>query len=384
VVPVPEKDLPVRLPEVQESSATDGSLNLKKFPEFLKAPCPKCGKEARRESDTLDTFLCSAWYAFRYCDNRNDDKVFESDRVNHFMPINFYVGGLEHAALHMIYFRFMTKFLHEKGLIDFDEPVDHFFCNGMVRKDGFKMSKSRGNVVIPDEAIDTFGADALRLYILSDTPAEQDIDWDDQGIKGKKDFVKRIFERLSAFLEENQSIPTKVGDLSKFPNQDFLYSFFGGLKNLDQTLETNLFHNAVAKMHEVSNALLKTANEAGQYSDEDKATFKALISDYLKVAGVLIPFASGTLYNDFLKADGDIYCCEWPRVEEKYLSKDEITVVIQVNGKKRAEISISKSAEEAEVKEKALALERVKAYTDGKNIVKFIYVKGKLVNLVVK
>tara|TARA_R110002072_G_scaffold1989_3_gene16486 strand:- start:45804 stop:48293 length:2490 start_codon:yes stop_codon:yes gene_type:complete len=384
VVPVPEADLPVKLPEAKDSDMEDGALNLRNFPEFVNTKCPKCHNDAKRETDTLDTFLCSSWYAFRYLDNRNDEKIFDSKNVNNFMPIDFYVGGLEHAAQHMIYFRFITKFLHDRGYINFDEPVDHFFCNGMVRMGGHKMSKSRGNVVVPTEAIEKHGADAVRMYILSDTPAELDIDWEDTGIKAKYDFVKKNYNAIEAFLTEHKDVKEDKGDLSKYPNKEFLFNYYSTVKEYEQSMEQNLFHKGVANIHAFSNFILKELQQSKKEgTPESIASLKFLVKDFLSMAGLITPFFTEVLLKEFFAVES-LYKQSFPAVEEKFLVQSTVNVVVQINGKKKTLLNVDKEITEAEVEKLAFESPEVTRGVDGKNVVKKIYVKGKIYNIVVK
>ncbi|HAZ11277.1 MAG: leucine--tRNA ligase [Bdellovibrionales bacterium GWA2_49_15] len=383
-VPVPEKDLPVELPIARDSDMEDGVLNLRQFHDFVNTKCPNCHGPAKRETDTLDTFLCSSWYAFRFIDNKNAAKPFDSKLVNQWMPVDFYVGGIEHAAQHMIYFRFITKFLKDRGLVNFDEPVDYFFCNGMVRQDGAKMSKSKGNIVIPTEVINAYGGDALRFYILSDTPAELDRDWDDKGIKAKQEFIRKNFNNLSTYLDAVKHIPAQRGDLSKFKYQELLFDLFGGLAQLEEQFEKNLFNNAVAKVHELSNSLLKVINTAKDLTDSDHATLKSLVLDYLVAIGVLLPFTAETLLKEYYGKERSIYKAAWPVIEKQYLARDVINIAVQINGKKRALIEIKKNASESEALTVAFADADVQRNIEGKEVLKKIYVPGKIINIVIK
>ncbi|MBF0299927.1 MAG: leucine--tRNA ligase, partial [Oligoflexia bacterium] len=383
IVAVSDNDLPVKLPSTENLKELKGKLSLADFPEFVNTKCPKCFKDAKRETDTLDTFLCSSWYAFRFIDNKNDKLIFESDKINHWMPIDFYVGGLEHAAQHMIYFRFITKFLYERGYINFDEPVDRFFCNGMVKKEGFKMSKSRGNVVVPTEAIDKFGTDALRLYILSDTPAELDIDWDDQGIKAKMEFIRKNFNTISTYLEEKREVVACKSNLVNFSQQDFLYDFYGSLNDLTYTVEHNIFHNTVAKMHEMSNVLLKVINAKDALSESDHKILKAIIHDFIIATGILIPYTNEVLLKECFDKNESIYNNKWPVIPTEYVSKKTIEFVVQINGKKRATFIVNKGSLESEIVKIAMNNNDVIKFLDGKQILKQIFVKDKLLNIVI-
>ncbi|MCP4914346.1 MAG: leucine--tRNA ligase [Oligoflexia bacterium] len=388
IVPVPESELPVELPKASDADMEDGVLNLKNFPDFVNTTCPSCGKAAKRETDTLDTFLCSSWYAFRYLDNKNDTNIFDSKNVNNFMPVDFYVGGLEHAAQHMIYFRFITKFLNDRGYINFDEPVDHFFCNGMVKMGGHKMSKSRGNVVVPTDAIDKYGADAIRMYILSDTPAELDVDWEDSGIKAKYDFIKKNYNAIENFLAETKDIKAEKGNLKDYPGQDFLYNYYATLKEYEYSMEQNLFHKGVANIHAFSNHILKELNKRkfleASGADRDYAgTFKFIIKEFLTSAGLIIPFFTEVLLKEHYGVES-LYNQTFGEIEAAYLTKSTVNVVVQINGKKKALLEVDKEISEADIEKLAFENADVMRTVEGKNIVKKIYVKGKIYNIVVK
>ena len=259
-----------------------------------------------------------------------------------------------------------------------------FRSNGMVGKDGAKMSKSKGNIVVPTEIIENYGGDALRFYILSDTPAELDRDWDDKGIKAKQEFIKKNFNNLSAYLSTVTNIKPNRGDLSKFKYQELLFDLFGGLAQLEEQLEKNLFNNAVAKVHELSNSLLRIVNTAKDLADSDHATLKSLIEDYLVSIGVLLPFTAEALLKEYFGETRCLYKSTWPIIEKQYLVRDTINIAVQINGKKRALIEIKKNASETEALTVAMNDADVQRNIEGKTVIKKIYVPGKIVNIVIK
>lgn len=399
-VPVPESELPIILPT--DISLQDGKANLTNHPTFPHCKCPTCRKPARRETDTLDTFICSSWYAFRFIDPQNSKEIFDSKKINAWMPIDFYVGGLEHAAQHMIYFRFFTKFFKDIGLINFDEPVKHFFCNGMVRKDGSKMSKSKGNIVVPTEIIDQFGSDALRLYIMSDTPADLDIDWSDEGIAAKLSFLKKCYRAIAAFLTANSEISEKSADFDSF-NQathqnnkadpiKILPEFYGRMLQFEASIEANAFHNSVARLYEMAPLVLKaiaiasegSASESKPESINDKATAKLIVKHFLVAFSVFAPYFSESLYSLYSKSAGTgIYGESWPAVDSRFITKNMVSVVVQVNGKKRALLEVPKGVSSEEVDRLSQQDEALVKFLEGKVIKKKIYVQDKIFNIVV-
>lgn len=381
-VPVPESELPVMLPKNTEFS-DDNIVSLKDNHDFVNTTCPKCNAKAKRETDTLDTFLCSSWYMFRYLDPNNDKQIFDSNIVNKWMPVDFYVGGLEHAAQHMIYARFLTKFLNDIGLIDFTEPVDSFFCNGIVKKDGSKMSKSKGNVVVPTEAINEHGADAVRLYILSDTPADMDIDWSSSGIKVKKDFIGKNFRNISNFLKENINVDESYSSINIFADKEKLYDFFTSLNALYDAINQNSFHTGVAKIYELSNTINNLITKIDKSDVESITILKNLIKNYIIVFGIFAPFTSEYLFNTYFK-NCDFNSLSFPEILKNYLEKNEANVVIQVNGKKRDLIKVKKGIPKEEIEEIIFSNPKINQFTNGKKIIKKIYINNKIYNIVVK
>jgi leucyl-tRNA synthetase len=377
-VEVPESALPVKLPEISDKHMGEGRLSLKDFPEFVHTTCPKCQGQAERETDTLDTFLCSSWYAFRFVDNKNTKNIFDTKSVDRFMPIHFYVGGLEHAAQHMIYFRFMTKVLFDQKLIHFDEPVDHFFANGMVKMGGQKMSKSKGNVVIPTEAINQFGADAVRFYMMSDTPAELDIDWDEAGLQAKYDFIRKNFMSLSQLLETVKESSIKRASYS---NQEALYDFYKALEAYKGMIENNQFHSAVAQVHVMSNALLREINRQNHVGD-DRKVLRTLTHEFLVAAGIMMPMFTEVLLREFF-GDVHLFLQPFPATPEEYRQKNTVTVVVQMNGKKKATLELPRGIGQAEAEVFAMKDEAVLKALEGKAVKKLIYVQDRILNIVV-
>ena len=362
VVPVPEKDLPVQLPMDVEFTP-DGESPLKKCDSFMHCMCPKCGKPALREADTLDTFVCSSWYFLRYPDANNDKAPFDKDIVNKMLPVDKYVGGIEHACMHLLYARFFTKALRDMGYLDFDEPFLSLVHQGTILgPDGEKMSKSKGNTVAPDPLVDEYGADVLRGYLMFGFNYVDGGPWTDDGIVAINKFYRRV-ERLTEALVENNA---RYTDLDKV-----LHS---SLKVIREDIEKFQFNTSMAKIMEYTNALVKYEKEGiPRYYIE-------------QLLLILAPFAPH-LTEEFWEAIGNKYSIhneDYPMYDDKYLVETEKEIAVQVNGKVRATITISVDEDEESIKEKAMQPENVKRFIDGKEIVKVIVIKGKIVNIVVK
>lgn len=364
-LPVPVEQLPVELPEVERYEPTGtGDSPLAAIDSFVHTTCPKCGGPARRETDTMPQWAGSSWYFLRYPDPNNDKAPFSTEAANEWLPVDMYIGGVEHAVLHLLYARFFTKVIHDLGLIDFDEPFQHLFNQGMMTLNGAKMSKSKGNVVNPDDIISQHGVDALRMYELFVGPPEDDAEWNDNGLEG----VSRFLGRMYRFFQQHVShtAPTR-------PELERLRHRF--IAQLSERMETFRLNTAVSAFMEYLNALGAAANNGGI----DKATLETL-------ATTLAPFAphlGEELWAD-LGHQGSVFEATWPTYEEKWLKDDEVEVAVQVNGKIRAKIVISSDATEEVAVTAAKDHADVAPWVDGKDVAKAIYVPGRLVNLVVK
>jgi leucyl-tRNA synthetase len=381
IVPVPEKDLPVILPDNVDITLTGGSP-LGRVPEFVNATCPKCGGPARRETDTMDTFVDSSWYFYRYTDAHDDRAPFDGKIADYWFPIDQYIGGVEHAILHLIYSRFWTKFMRDLGLITNDEPVERLFTQGMVIKDGRKMSKNLGNVVSPDEMVARFGADAARLYSLFAAPPDRDLDWQDTGIEGIHRFLGRVyrfFVRNAPFASSNadasgalspeaRAIQRKMHQTIKRVSDDFQGRWH--------------FNTCISAIMELVNVLYGSEHAIAQ--GKVPAVFLADVQR--NVVLLLAPFAPYLAHElwEMTGQQGSLLKAPWPRYDAALAKEEEIEIPVQVNGKLRGLIVVPADADEAFVLDRALADEKVKAAIAGKQIVKKIYVPGKMVNLVVK
>ncbi len=395
IVPVPEKDLPVILPENVDITLTGGSP-LGRVPEFVNATCPKCGGPARRETDTMDTFVDSSWYFYRYTDAHNDRAPFDGKTAQYWFPIDQYIGGVEHAILHLIYSRFWTKFMRDLGVITNDEPADRLFTQGMVIKDGAKMSKSLGNVVSPDEMIARYGADAARLYSLFAAPPDRDLDWQDSGIEGIQRFLGRVYR----FVVRNTSVETLLAtsppaaprtvERETLPATSLRPEARAVQRKLHQTIKRVSddfqgrwhFNTCISAIMELVN-LLYGAEEAIA-KNAVPAPFLADVERNLVL--LLAPFAPYLAHElwEMLGEKGNLLKAPWPKYDAALAKEEELEIPVQVNGKLRGRVVVSADATEETVLERALADEKVRAAIAGKQIVKKIYVSGKLVNIVVK
>ena len=389
IVPVPEKDLPVILPDKVDVTLTGGSP-LAGVPDFINATCPKCGGPARRETDTMDTFVDSSWYFYRYTDANNGNAPFDSATAAYWFGdrgIDQYIGGVEHAILHLIYSRFWTKVMRDMGMIKNDEPVERLFTQGMVIKDGAKMSKNLGNVVSPDDMVARYGADAARLYSLFAAPPDRDLDWQDSGIEGIRRFIGRIyaFFRNDLVCAGTYSPGYAPADLSPEAR--------GVLRKLHQTIRRITedfkgrwhFNTSVAALMELLNEL--TAAQSLFRSDSATAGPKPFRAEIQRTFVLLLaPFAPYLAHElwESLGEKENLLKARWPKYDPALAKEEEIEIPVQVNGKLRGKVLVPAETDQALVEERALADEKVKAAIAGKKVVKVIFVPGKLLNLVVR
>ena len=377
---VPEDQLPVMLPE--DVKFEQGSVSpLAQSESFVNCTCPKCGKPARRETDTMDTFICSSWYYLRYTDPHNDKMPFAKDKVNYWAPVDQYIGGIEHAILHLLYSRFFTKVLRDAGMVDFAEPFTNLLTQGMVLKDGGKMSKSKGNVVSPEEIIGQYGADTARLFILFAAPVDRDLDWSDDGVAGAYRFLRRVWRIMEIFEDKIKSASDEY-DITALTAEE---------KELRRVLHTTIkkvtedirdrfmFNTAISSIMELVNAF---------YAFQDSKTIngglvREVSLNLLKMLAPFAPHITEELWS-ILVAQGSIHQQQWPQYEEAATIQAEVEIVLQINGKVRDRIMIATGISREEMETAAKANARVQELTEGKNIVKMICVPDKLVNVVVK
>ena len=382
IQPVPEDQLPVMLPEDVDFSVV-GKSPITTSKTFKDTVCPVCGGHAVRETDTMDTFICSSWYYLRYADARNSEKPFDKDLVNKWLPVDQYVGGIEHAILHLLYSRFFTKALKDMGLLDFDEPFKNLLTQGMVLKDGSKMSKSKGNTVDPDEIFENYGADTARLFILSDSPPARDFDWSDAGVEGCYKFLNRVWTLISSNQKDinlNYSIPANL------PKEDdkLVRIVNIAIKGITNDIETDFqFNTVISKYRELVNSIADWRKSKGELNEDDKQVFSYAIAMLIKLMSPVTVHMSEEIWEN-LGGEGSIHDQPWCEYDENLAKLTDFTLVVQVNGKVRDKITVDESMSKEEMEQTALASERVKEYTNGKTIVKVIVVPKKLVNIVVK
>ena len=385
LVPVPEKDLPVILPDKVAITLTGGSP-LGRVPEFVNATCPKCGGLARRETDTMDTFVDSSWYFYRYTDARNDRAPFDSKTAQYWFGdrgIDQYIGGVEHAILHLIYSRFWTKFMRDLGMITNDEPVERLFTQGMVIKDGAKMSKSLGNIVSPDEMVSRYGADAARLYSLFAAPPDRDLDWQDTGIEGIQRFLGRVYRFFVRYAHPEhpdwrKPVPVELSSEARAVQRKLHQT----IKRITDDFQGRWhFNTCVSAIMELVNTLY----DADQAIAGNAIPVSFLAAVQRNVVLLLAPFAPYLAHElwEMLGETGTLLRAPWPKYDAELAKEEEIEIPVQINGKLRSRVTLPADADEAFVIERVLADEKVKTAIAGKQIIKKIYVPGKMVNLVV-
>lgn len=382
IQPVPEDQLPVLLPKDVDFSIV-GKSPITTSKTFVNTTCPCCGGPARRETDTMDTFVCSSWYYLRYSDAKNADKPFDRDLVNKWLPVDQYVGGIEHAILHLLYSRFFTKALRDLGLLDFDEPFKNLLTQGMVLKDGSKMSKSKGNTVDPDEIFENYGADTARLFILSDSPPARDFDWSDAGVEGCYKFLNRVW-RLISPNAENVTLDYKLEFPLKKENDDLVRKVHMAIKGISIDIANDFqFNTVISKYRELVNAIYDWQGKKSQLDAEDKQVVSFAILSLIKLMSPVAVHLTEEAWSE-LGGKTSIHEEEWPKWDENLAKASLITLIVQVNGKLKDKIEADEALNDDELKTLALESPKVKELTDGKTIVKTIVVPKKLVNIVVK
>ncbi len=375
-VPVPYKDLPVKLPDNVEFTP-DGESPLAKCKEFMEVTCPICGKPAKRDPDTLDTFVCSSWYFLRYPDAKNEDAPFDPEIINKVLPVDKYVGGAEHACMHLLYARFITKALRDMGYLKFDEPFKSLVHQGVILgTDGMRMSKSRGNVIAPDPYVEKYGSDVLRLYLMFGFSYREGGPWDDNGIKAIVKFLDRI-ERLSNNVS---SLAKNKNDALTSKEKDLLYATNYAIKCVDRDMEVFSFNTAIARLMELVNALsvYDTINDA----EKNVSVYKDCFKKFILLLAPCAPHFAEEIWS-VLGNKNSIFTEEYPICDEKALVKDEVEIAVQVNSKVRFRIMVSSSADNDAIKELVLNDERTIKELDGKEVKKFIVVPKRLVNIII-
>ena len=380
VVPIPEEDLPVLLPKDVDFSVK-GKSPVETSPTFRETSCPVCGSKAQRETDTMDTFVCSSWYYMRYSDAKNDKQCFNKDLVNKWLPVDQYIGGIEHAILHLLYSRFFTKALRDMGLLNFDEPFKNLLTQGMVLKDGSKMSKSKGNTVDPDDIYRNYGADTARLFILSDSPPARDFDWTDAGVDGCYKFICRVYRLYSKFQDKIKKDYTFNFENLDRKDADLVRETHIAIKKITRDIETEFqFNTVISRYREFVNSIYD------YIKDENAINYDVLsfaLLTLLKLISPVCVFMSQEIYSS-LGFDGFIYNLPWCDYDENLAKSANITLIVQVNGKIKDKLEVESDLADDNLKKLAMEAPKTKEFIQGKTVVKTIVVPNKLVNIVVK
>ncbi len=378
VVPVPYDQLPVKLPPNAPITGEGGSP-LAKVKEFVEVKCPKCGQDARRETDTMATFFDSSWYFLRYCSAHNDQEIFDVKEAAYWMPVDQYIGGIEHAILHLLYSRFFTKFLKDLGLVDVAEPFDRLLTQGMVLKDGEVMSKSKGNVVDPDEVISKFGADTLRMFILFAAPPEDQLEWNPAGLEGNWRFLNRVWNTVETRYVKGAAA---TGSLDA-DDKKLELERNAAVKKVSESMDGGFkFNTAISAVMVLMNAVDKYQVSPGNIAKQ--ALLNKAIETAVLLLAPFVPHVAEEMWQVMMgKADTSVAFVPWPSFDEKALVTDTVKIAAQVNGKVRGEFEVPRDADEAVLRPIVLADEGVQRHVAGKEIKKFIVVKNKLVSIVV-
>jgi leucyl-tRNA synthetase len=383
VVPVPEADLPVVLP-LEAQIPINGGSPLPQYPDFVQTPCPKCQGPGRRETDTMDTFVESSWYFERYACPDFDQGPLDREKVRYWMPVDQYIGGIEHAVLHLLYSRFFTKVLRDLGWVTVAEPFTNLLTQGMVIKDGSKMSKSKGNVVDPDALIRQYGADTVRLFCLFAAPPERDLDWSDQGVEGSYRFLNRVWNLVRDNLEHLQG-PAAIPDAATLTgsNRSLYIKLNQTLKKVTEDIEDRFhFNTAISAIMELVNALYLFRGE-GLNDPLRRSVFGQTLETLLLLLSPMVPHLCEELWEILGKKDS-VQSRSWPSWDSGALSEDDRVLVVQINGKVRSRLTVKVSVPEAEIRQQALADPRIQEWLQGKEIVKTVVVQNKLINIVIR
>lgn len=377
-VPEKEENLPVKLPtDVEFTGKGESPIATSKT--FRDCSCPRCGKKAKREVDTMDTFLDSSWYFLRYCDAKNTEKAFDSKKVNYWMNVDQYIGGVEHAILHLLYSRFFQMALHDLGLVDAEEPFKNLLTQGMVNKDGKKMSKSLGNVVSPEEIIKKYGADTARLFILFAAPPEKELDWSDAGVEGSYRFLARVWRLVYEYTQKYQCeiLPFEAKTEA---DKSLNYMLNAAIKKVSEDVGGRFsFNTAISSIMELVNEMYKYKEQA----EFNGSLYAKAIRELILILSPFTPHICEEMWTEIGEKES-ISTMSWPKYDEKALIKDEVEIVVQINGKVKEKLSLANNLGREELEKAALANEKVRALTDGKTVVKVIAVPNKLINIVIK
>ena len=385
MVPEREESLPVVLPQDVQISGKGGSP-LAEVAGFVNTRCPRCGGRARRDTDTMDTFVESSWYFLRYCSPGFDKGMFDRAAAEYWMPVDQYIGGIEHAVLHLLYARFYTKVLRDLGFIKVDEPFTALLSQGMVIKDGAKMSKSKGNVVDPDELIRRYGADTARLFSLFAAPPEKDLEWNDRGVEGASRFLNRVWRFVNTHLAELRgAAPRAPGALSE-PGRAFRRVIHETIRRATEDIERDFhFNTAISAVMELVNALQELDRGAlDTVSREERAPLlREAVETVLLLLGPVCPHITEELWSDLGHGES-LFRRPWPAADAEAMLRDEVQIVVQVDGRVRSHLTAEVGSREADVRERALADGRVRPWLDGRQVAKVVVVPGRLVNIVTR
>jgi len=387
IAPVPFEQLPVELPKVTNFTGR-GDSPLAQVADFVNVSCPKCGGRARRETDTMDTFVDSSWYFYRFCDPKNTVLPFDPAKAKYWMPVDFYVGGVEHAILHLIYSRFFARVFRDLGMVDHEEPFQHMLTQGMVLKDGAVMSKSKGNVVDPDEMMQKFGADALRLYVMFVAPPEKEVEWSDTGLEGSWRFLARAWRIVDQWSDLiKHAVPVAGIDAASFDaaERQLRRKAHDTIRRVTVDVEQRIHLNtAVSALMELVNGLYafsETAQKGGPVRAQSLSALREAIEALIVMISPFAPHMAEELW-EMTGHAGGIERATWPSFDEAVAKADEIVVPVQVNGKLRSRLTVPADTPESDLRERALADPAVRPHVEGKTIKSVVIVKGKLINVV--
>ena len=380
VQPVREDDLPVHLP-VDVTFSQSGKSPLHDLESFYKTSCPVCGGEARRETDTMDTFVESSWYYARYCSPGDNRQALSKEAVDYWLPVDQYIGGVEHAILHLLYARFFTKILRDLGYLTIDEPFKNLLTQGMVIKDGTKMSKSKGNVVDPDDLVKQYGADTVRLFSLFAAPPERDLEWSDKGVEGAHRFLNRIYRFVMDNREMLLAAESGTGDFTSGIDRDLHRKTHQTIRKVSRDFASFHFNTAISAVMELMNFLSVAAGESSKKNPAD-AVVREAVEAIVRLLSPMAPHFCEELW-EVIGNSSQLSQSKWPVFDPEAAKEDEITLVVQVNGKLRSRLTVSAGENEETLKEMALADKNVQKFITDKDIRKIIVVKNKLINIVV-
>jgi len=374
LVPESVENLPVKLPEDVEITGFGGSP-LSKVESFVNTTCPICGAKAKRETDTFDTFVESSWYFLRYCSPHYDKDIFDKQKVKYWMNVDQYIGGIEHAVMHLLYARYFTKVLSDLGYLESREPFKRLLTQGMVIKDGAKMSKSKGNVVDPDEIVNTYGADTARLFILFAAPVDKDLEWSDEGIEGSYRFLNRLYRLFANNAQRVKNAQKK--DHVDERIRELLYEVNSCVQKVTNDIENYHFNTAIAKLMEFVNFLYSFNPK-----EDELGYFKEALEKLAILSSPFVPHLACEVWEE-LGYDSVIFNQTWPKVQKEYVEKDTVKIAVTINGKLRDTVEINKDAKQEEVEKLALQSEKVKKHIANKEVKKYIYVTNKILNIIV-